>query len=132
MSPSSTKITYDEPSPLGVAILALLNIAIGLFAVIAGITIDFIMIGGDLTLVSSFQFGAIFIGIFAIIAGLGLWRMKSWAWWLAVIDGLLAILINMAIILVDFSELRFYFLPILVRIVIIAYLMQPQIKKRFR
>ena len=132
MSRTEAISTSDEISPFGVALLALLNIVIGLFAVFAGITIDFITIGGELTLVSSFQIGAIFLGLFAIIAGLGLWRLKTWAWWLAMLDSFLALLINFAIILVDYTELRFYFLPILIRVVILVYLMQPSIKNRFR
>ncbi|MFX1369091.1 MAG: hypothetical protein ACFFAY_10870 [Promethearchaeota archaeon] len=128
----STAATPDYPSPIGVALLAMLNIVIGLFAVFAGITIDFIMVGGDLTLVGSYQIGAIFVGVFAIVAGLGLWRLRSWAWWLAIIDGLLALFINLSIILIDNSQLRFYFLPILLRVVILVYLMQPSIKSRFR
>ncbi len=128
----STAVSTDYPSPVGVALLAMLNIVIGLFAVFAGITIDFIMVGGDLTLVGSYQIGAIFVGVFAIVAGLGLWRLRSWAWWLAVIDGLLALFINLSIIFIDNSQLRFYFLPILLRVVILVYLMQPSIKNRFR
>ena len=56
-----------EKTPFGVTLLAIINIVVGIFGILAGISIDFLMSGGDLTLVSSFQLGAIFVGIFQII-----------------------------------------------------------------
>jgi uncharacterized membrane protein (DUF2068 family) len=125
-------MTESKDIPAGVAILAVLNIIVGIFGVFAGITIDFIMIGGALTLVSSFQLGTVFIGLFQIIAGCGLWKMKSWAWWLAIAITGVGLIINLLIVLVDFNLIRMYLLPILIRLVILAYLRHKSIRSRFR
>jgi hypothetical protein len=66
----STEPTPTQPAPsrqtvadipVGVILLAVLNIIVGLFSVFTGVTIDFILIGGELTLVSSIQLGAVLI-----------------------------------------------------------------------
>ena len=124
--------TTESGPPVGVMLLAVLNMIVGIFAIFTGITIDFIMIGGELTLVSSFQLGAIVIGLIQIMAGAGLYNLKSWAWYLAVLVTLIGLLINILIVVIDFNELRFYFLPMLIRVVILAYLMSGHIRKKFR
>ena len=132
MSKPSERVDDDYPTPVGVALLAMLNIIVGIFAVYTGLRISLIIIEGELTLVGSYQLGALFLGVFAIIAGLGLWQLRSWALWLAVIDNLIALLINIAIILADNNQIDVYWLPMLLRVVILVYLMQPPIKNRFR
>ena len=122
----------ESGPPFGVMLLAVLNIVVGIFSIFTGITIDFIMIHGDLTLVSSIQLGAVIVGIIQIIAGTGLYNLRSWAWYLAVFVTIIGLAINISIILLDFTELRFYFLPMLIRFVLLAYLMSGDIKNRFR
>ncbi|NHJ14367.1 MAG: hypothetical protein EAX95_11860 [Candidatus Thorarchaeota archaeon] len=128
----STKGTSAATGPIGVAILSVLVVVVGLFAVFAGITIDFILVGGELTLVGTFQLGAIIVGLLAIISGIGLWNLKSWAWYLAAIVIALGFILNVSIVLLDFTELRFYFLPMLLRVVVFAYLMHKPIRSQFR
>ena len=123
--------TKQEP-PAGVAILALLNLIVGIFGILEGITIDFIMVGGDLTLVSSFQLGTILVGIFQIIAGIGLYRLRSWAWILAMLVTFIGLIINIAIVTLDFTLFLEYLLAMLIRIVILAYLNKESIRTRFR
>jgi len=125
-------MTEHKETPAGVAILAVLSMIVGIFGIFAGVTIDFIWVGGALTLVSSFQLGTIFIGLFQIIAGYGLWKMKSWAWWLAVAITGIGLIINLLIVIVDFNLIRMYLLPILIRVVILAYLRHRTIRTRFR
>jgi hypothetical protein len=132
MSKPSKRVDDDYPIPIGVALLAFLNIIVGIFAVYIGIRVGYIIVEGELTLVGSYQLGALFVGVFAIIAGVGLWQLRSWALWLAVVDNMIALLINLAIILVDNNQLNVYFLPILLRVVILVYLMHPRVKNRFR
>ena len=122
----------ESGPPVGVMLLAVLNVIVGVFAIFAGITIDFIMIGADLTFVSSFQLTAIVVGLIQVIAGFGLYNLKSWAWYLAVLVTLIGLLINILIVIIDYTELRFYFLPMMIRIVILAYLMSSHIKMKFR
>ncbi|MFX1369092.1 MAG: hypothetical protein ACFFAY_10875 [Promethearchaeota archaeon] len=128
----TTTHTSAATGPVGVAILSVLTIVVGIFAVFAGITIDFILVGGDLTLVGTFQLGAVVVGILAIIAGFGLWKLKPWAWWLAVLVIALGLILNVSVVLLDFNELRFYFLPMLLRCVILGYLMWNPVKSKFR
>ena len=129
---SAPESTSAASGPVGVTILSVLTILVGIFAVFAGITIDFILVGGSLTLVGSFQLGAIVIGLITIGAGYGLWKLKSWAWWLAVIVIALGIILNVSIILLDFTQIRLYFLPMLLRLVVLGYLNYKPIKTRFR
>lgn len=122
----------ENVPPVGIMLLSVLNLIVGVFAIFAGITIDYIMIGGELTLVSSFQLTAILVGLVQIIAGVGLYTLRSWAWYLAILVTLIGLLINLLIVIIDFNELRFYLLPMMTRIVILAYLMSGPIKKKFR
>ena len=125
-------MTESKSTPAGVAILAALSLMVGIFGIFAGVSVDFIWIGGALTLVSSFQLGTIFIGLFQIIAGYGLWKLKSWAWWLAVAITGVGLIVNLLIVIVDFNLIRMYLLPILIRIVILVYLRTKPIRTRFR
>ena len=115
-------------------LLAVLNFIVGIFGIFFGITIDFVLIGGELTLVSSFQLGAIIIGIFQIIAGYGLWKLKTWAWVLSVAITFIGLIINIGIVLVGFSIqlVREYFLVMLMRLIILVYLMKESIRVKFR
>lgn len=121
-----------QMTPFGVSILAAINIVVGFFGVLEGVTLDFIIVGGEITLVGSFQLGALFIGIFQIIAGLGLWRMKSWAWYLAGFVTIIGLVTNFLIVFFDFSLLFEYLMVILMRILILIYLFQKDIKSKFR
>ena len=125
-------MSTKQETPAGVAILALLNLIVGIFGILEGITIDFIMVGGDLTLVSSFQLGTIIVGTIQIIAGIGLYRLRSWAWILAMLVTFIGLIINIAIVTLDFTLFFEYLLAMLIRIVILAYLNKESIRTRFR
>jgi hypothetical protein len=123
------KIATGTSKPIGVSILAVLNIMVGIFGILSGITIDFILVGGDLTLVGTYQLGTLIIGIMQILAGFGLWKLQSWAWWLGAIVTLIGLVINLLIVFADFALWNTYILVILIRIVILWYLLQ--VKYRF-
>ena len=125
-------MTTTEGPPLGISLLAILNIIVGIFGILTGITIDFIISGGALTIVSSYQLGALVIAILQIVAGYGLWTLKSWAWWLAAFATLFGLVVNVLIIFTDFTLWNTYLLPILIRLVILAYLLRASVKDRFR
>ena len=124
--------TTTEGPPLGISLLAVLNIIVGIFGILSGITIDFIISGGALTIVGTYKLGALVIAFLQIIAGYGLWTLKSWAWWLAAFSTLLGLVINILIIFTDFTLWNTYLLPILIRLVILAYLLRVSVKDRFR
>ena len=124
--------TTTESAPLGISLLAVLNVIVGIFGILSGISIDFIISGGALTVVGSYKLGALAIAVLQIIAGYGLWNLRSWAWYLAAFATLFGLVINVLIIFADFTLWNTYLLPILIRIVILAYLLRASVKDRFR
>lgn len=113
--------------PLGVVILALLQILSGLFYVVAGglavLAAGLAGIFGIILLLA----GAVLliVGIVGLIIGFGLWNMRSWAW-------LWAIIINILGIIFSLGNPAQNALGIIVSLIIIIYLMTPDIKSRFR
>lgn len=77
------------PRPIGVTILAFLVVLVGvilvllaLLAVVAGLA-NLAAGGGSLFLILA---GVFFIlSLLLLLAGLGLWNLRPWAWWLAVL-----------------------------------------------
>lgn len=90
---------YQRPSrPIGVAILAILVVLVGVIFLIAAIAV--LALSGFLALsgLTFFGLGGTIIGLLILIlaivwiaVGMGLWHLRSWAWWLAVIVMLLTI-----------------------------------------
>ena len=93
---------YQAPRPsrpIGVAILAILVVLGGVLFLLSGIAIllfsaAFALGGlGIFGLAGSILGGIVLIfGIIWIAVGLGLWNLRGWAWWLAVIVMVLTIL----------------------------------------
>jgi uncharacterized membrane protein (DUF2068 family) len=118
---------YSAPSgarPLGVTILALLQIIGGLLALLGGavlLIIPFIgwIIGGVI----------IIIALFDLLIGWGLWSMKSWAWMAAIILNLISLILSLA---TGFTTGSFDWIGIIIDLIIILYLQQADIKSRFR
>jgi hypothetical protein len=113
--------------PLGVAILALLQILSGLLWLVLGATA--VIAAG---LVGIFGFILLFagallliIGIIGLIIGFGLWGMRSWAW-------IWAIIINFIGLIIGLTNPAQNVLGIVVSLIIIVYLMTPDIRSRFR
>lgn len=86
--------------PIGVAILAVLVVLVGAVFLLAAIAVlafsGFIALAGLPTF--GLAIGGLLGGILLIVAllwiavGLGLWHLRSWAWWLAVIVMVLSII----------------------------------------
>jgi hypothetical protein len=133
---SSSSGVVQAPSynviPSGVHLVAILNVVIGLFAMYTGGTVAFVVAGGEVTLVGSFQIGTIFVGIAHVIAGAGLWKQQYWAWWLSFLISFFGLLLNLSIVLLDFTQLQIYFLAMLLRTVILIYLLEPPIRDSFK
>lgn len=93
---------YPPPAPsrpIGVAILAILVILIGVLFLVGAIAVLFL--SGFVALAGLLPFGMLggLLGIVLLIValiwiavGLGLWHLRSWAWWLAIIVMILSIL----------------------------------------
>lgn len=87
--------------PLGVAILAILTVIFGIIGLLGGLVIlGFSGLGFAMGLGPLAAFGAavgaiiLIFGLIAIVAGLGLWSLRPWAWWLAVIVAVVQLLFN--------------------------------------
>jgi hypothetical protein len=119
---------YSAPSggrPLGVTIIAILNILGGLFQIFAAyiammaamllgpLGFLFVIIGGVLLL----------LGLVSIIIGWGLWSLKSWAWMVALIVNIINLILNI------FSA---GWISAIINLIIILYLFQGDVKSRFR
>jgi hypothetical protein len=134
MSESSGPVQVKSYSviPSGVHLVAVLNLILGMFAIFTGGTVAFVIAGGEVTLVGSFQMGTVIIGIFHLIASVGLWKQQLWAFWLSFLVSFFGLLINLSIVLLDYSQIQVYFLAMMLRIVILIYLLEPPIRDSFK
>lgn len=93
---------YNPPPrsrPIGVAILAILIMLVGAIFLLAALGVYFLAgFAAIRGLPTFFGIGGAFLGtvllVFALIfigVGLGLWHLRSWAWWLAMIVLVLSI-----------------------------------------
>ena len=88
-----------QPSrPLGVAILAILVILVGAILLLGAIAVLVLAGFVAFTGLPTFGFAGSILGVILlvvallwIVVGLGLWRLRSWAWWLAIIVMILSI-----------------------------------------
>lgn len=110
--------------PLGVTILAILQLLGGILGVLGGFgSIALAALVPELELLMM-ALGAILliVGLVGLIVGWGLYTMKSWAWMLAMILNIINII--MAVISFDIVSL-------IIPVIIVLYLNQPDIKSRF-
>ena len=119
---------YSAPSgerPLGVTILAVLEIIVGLLGLFSGFTL--LTLGAMVPFIGAFAalLGAVvlIIGIVDVIIGWGLWSLKSWAWMVALIVNIINLILN---------AVQFAWLGAIINLIIILYLQQGDIKSRFR
>ncbi len=85
--------------PLGVAILAILVVLVGVILLFGAIALFLLSTSFAFAGLPTFGLAgsilALILLIFALLwigVGLGLWHLRSWAWWLAVIVMILSIL----------------------------------------
>jgi hypothetical protein len=124
--------TQKDTIPFGVSVIAQISIIIGFFSIWIGVNADAILLGQVPTLVDGLKIGDMIIGVLLIIAGFGFWKMKYWAWLFVTILVIVGLILNIGVVVIDYAYIHRYFLAILIRILLIAYLLQPQIKGRFK
>ena len=119
---------YSAPSgdrPLGVTILAVLEIVVGALGLFGGIML--LMVGAVIPFLGAFAaiLGLIvtFLALIDLIVGWGLWTLKSWAWMVALIVNIINLILN---------AVQLNFLGAIINLIIIIYLQQGDIKSRFR
>jgi len=108
MPPMAPPGMYGAPMapkrPIGVTILAVLTIIFGILGLLGGILLVIVFAAAATMLPAEFQEVAgillalaalvTILSLVAIISGVGLLRLRSWAWWLTVIVGVLNIVFN--------------------------------------
>ena len=104
--------------PLGVTIIAVLNVIVGIVAISAGIPALIVGIGIVL----------IIIGIASIVMAYGLWKGKGWAWIITLI--LSGIGIISGIVSIGVGQIGAV-IEIIIYAVIIYYLYRPNVKAFF-
>ncbi len=110
--------------PLGVTIIAILNILGGVGLLLGGsMAFDPSPLEGIIT-------GGIFvvIGLASFVIGYGLWKGKGWAWRIALILSVIAIILGIGSIAVgDIGALVY----MLINAIVIYYLYRPNVKAYF-
>ncbi len=113
--------------PAGVAILAVLNMLVGILMILGSLSLlsgyGNLIVGPWLT---SIEGAAIIIGLFYIILGFGLFSLMSWAWWVDMFFALLNLLISVL------SYPSISWLTLIINLIIVVYLNQGSIKRKFR
>lgn len=111
--------------PLGVTILAILQILGGILSIFAGLASIALapMFPGMELLFMAIGALVLVLGFLALIVGWGLYTMKSWAWMLAMILNILNIIL---------AVVQGNYIGIIIPLIIVLYLNQADIKSRFR
>ncbi len=119
---------YSAPSgerPLGVTILAVLEIIVGALGLFGAVSL--IMVGAMIPWLGAFAMilgvVVLFLALIDLIVGWGLWSLKSWAWMVALIVNIINLILN---------AVQFNWLGAIINLIIIIYLQQGDIKSRFR
>ena len=118
---------YSAPSgdrPLGVTILAILQLLGGILGIFSGFGIVMLAMLTP-SLIFFLIIGAVLLitGLLGLIVGWGLYTMKSWAWMLAMILNIINIII---------AVISFDIISLIIPVIIVLYLNQADIKSRFR
>lgn len=106
MPPPGVYRTMPTKRPIGVAILAILSGLAGIIEILGGMALLGVAAIGGAALVSAGipawiaglvgVLGAVLLllGLVTFAVALGLWRMRGWAWWVAIIVNVISIVIN--------------------------------------
>jgi lysylphosphatidylglycerol synthetase-like protein (DUF2156 family) len=122
------------PRPLGVTVVAILQILGGILLVLGGAALAALPQLVELPLPGfGLLFGGlgallIIIGILALLVGWGLWAGKGWAWWLTVILQALGIVSSLAsLALGDPTAIA----SLIIAAIILYYFFKPHVKAYF-
>ena len=124
-----------KPSrPLGVTVLALLEMIFGVLLVLVGALVfggaSYLSAYTGTLLASVFAFIgviALIVGVFAILIGYGLWTGKGWAWTLAFVFTIIGLAFGLFSLLSDLTNI----LGVAIDALIIWYLWKPHVKAYF-
>ncbi|RDE12606.1 MAG: hypothetical protein C4K47_07670 [Candidatus Thorarchaeota archaeon] len=114
-------------TPTGVAVLALLNLLVGLLMLAGSLDMlgplqEWVLSPGLLNIPQA----SLILGLFYLLLGIGLLMLAPWAWWA---DMLFAIL-NLLVSFISYPQISW--IPLVINLIIVLYLNQGSIKRRFR
>ena len=124
-----------ESRPMGVTILAILEVLGGVFSLVTGISEFFVAaiirgLGGygipsDVIRMIPSVVGTvlIIIGLVSLLLAWGLWTGKGWAWMVALIFAILSIIVSL---------ISFHLIKLVIDAIIVYYLTRPNVKKFFK
>jgi len=110
-----------QERPLGIAILAILQMLGAIFVLVAGV--GMIALGAFSPFLAVLGGIMLLFGFISFYVGYGLWNMKSWAWKLAIIVNIISIVLNLI------PPINWF--GLIIPVIIVIYLQQEDIKKRF-
>jgi hypothetical protein len=136
--------------PTGVTVIAIFQIAVGIFAILAGVMVFGLgsavamhraafggPVGGVMGVIGAFLgIIALVIGLLYIVLGVGLLKLQNWARLMTLVFTALALLLHAMRLLgymLHFMMIHAFFNVIVVAIcvLIIWYLLQPEVKRAF-
>ena len=119
----------NNPRPLLITLIAILNIILGLGAIlIGGLTFTGMTVLGGLQVGAMTGGVSVIIGLIYILIGIGFLSGWSIMWYLGVIFEVLGIILNVLTLFVgNLSAI----IPILISLIILLYLFKPNVKKYF-
>lgn len=101
MPPPGAYAPMPPKRPLGVSILAILAGLAGIIGILGGVAImalsgaaAFAGYGILAGLGAALGVLILLLGVITLVYAIGLWRMRGWAWWLAMIVGVISIVIG--------------------------------------
>ncbi|MHA1637779.1 MAG: hypothetical protein ACTSUB_07165 [Candidatus Thorarchaeota archaeon] len=110
--------------PLGVTILAILQLLGALAYLLIGIPVLLLAIlVGPIAIILALPF--VILGIIGFLLFRGLWGLKSWAW-------MWTMIVNIIGILLFFANISGDYLGVLISVIIVVYLFAPGVKDQFR
>lgn len=126
--------------PLLITIIAILSIVYGLFQIILSLgfglssTLPVVQQSDSLTVAGVQLMSGIlfFTGLFSLIYGLGMWKLKAWSWWLAVIVNLFNLLHQLWFVFKDAGAVtKDHYISLAVALILLTYLNSRHVKSAF-
>ena len=111
--------------PLGVTILAILQLLSALVYLLIGIPLLLLALATGVLWVIILALPFVIVGIIGFLLFRGLWGLKSWAWMWTVI-------INIIGIVLYFADISGTIFGVLISVIIVVYLFAPGVKSHFR
>lgn len=129
--------------PMGVTIIAVLQLIISIFATLGGLYIFFFRSGifsrgselenipKNSTFVAGFAVVLLIVGLIGLLITYGLFSLKKWAWLTALILNGLSILSSLSAIFSNQTRKGGDIFGLIIAGVIVYYLLQPEVKRAF-